>query len=282
MLALCCTIPAWAQNNEILRGDVNYDGQVTPTDISSLIDYLLNGVWGDEPVTESQTFTVNGVSFTMVPVEGGTFMMGATAEQGSAIHSDEKPTHEVTLSDFYIGETEVTQALWLAVMGSNPSDFTGDLKRPVERVSWDDCQEFIAQLNALTGETFRLPTEAQWEFAARGGNKSQGYKYAGSNDIDAVAWYSGNNGYVTLRVGVLSPNELGLYDMSGNVCEWCNDWYDDYSDAAQTDPAGRAEGYRRVYRGGCWSGSAVCCRVSYRSSSLPAERDGAIGLRLAL
>ena len=193
---------------EYQRGDVNQDGQVTISDVTTLIDYLLAGTWGDEPGNPgggNETYTVNGVSFKMVGVEGGTFTMGATAEQGSDAYSNEKPAHEVTLSSFSIGETEVTQALWQAVMGSNPSYFTGDLNRPVERVSWNDCQTFITKLNEMTGKTFRLPTEAEWEYAARGGNLSQGYKYAGSNDVNEVAWYwdnipsqsSGNAGYGT-------------------------------------------------------------------------------------
>ena len=181
---------------------------MTISDVTTLIDYLLAGTWGDEPGNPgggNETYTVNGVSFKMVGVEGGTFTMGATAEQGSDAYSNEKPAHEVTLSSFSIGETEVTQALWQAVMGSNPSYFTGDLNRPVERVSWNDCQTFITKLNEMTGKTFRLPTEAEWEYAARGGNLSQGYKYAGSNDVNEVAWYwdnipsqsSGNAGYGT-------------------------------------------------------------------------------------
>ena len=148
--------------------DINDDGAVDLSDVSILINYILN------PPLVNQTFTVKGVNFEMVAVEGGTFTMGATEEQGSDVYDDEKPTHQVTLSSYYIGKTEVTQELWQAVMGSNPSNFSGT-NLPVERVSWDDCQEFITKLNALTGKTFRLPTEAEWEFAARGGNKSQGF-----------------------------------------------------------------------------------------------------------
>ena len=157
---------------------------------------------------------VNGVSFEMARVEGGTFRMGATSEQEDEADSDETPVHSVTLSGYYIGKTEVTQALWQAVMGSNPSRFKGsDL--PVECVSWNDCQEFIKKLNRLTGRNFRLPTEAEWEFACRGGNNSRGYKYSGSNDIDNVAWYWDNSGEKTHPVGTKAPNELGIYDMSG-------------------------------------------------------------------
>lgn len=233
------------------------------------------------PASQDRTFTVGGVTFKMIAVEGGTFTMGATSEQGSEADSDEKPTHSVTLSSYSIGETEVTQALWQAVMGSNLSRFSGSNK-PVERVSWDDCQDFIRRLNALTGENFRLPTEAEWEYAARGGNKSWGYKYAGSNNIDNVAWYDDNSGSQTHNVATKSPNELGLYDMSGNVGEWCQDWYGDYSSGSQTNPTGPASGGYRVGRGGCWDYYARGCRVSYRFSDDPDIRINSMGLRLAL
>ena len=237
------------------------------------------------------TETVNGVSFNMIAVKGGTFTMGATAEQGSEASDDEKPTHQVTLSDYYIGETEVTQELWQAVMGSNPSYFTGNLQRPVESVSWDDCQEFIKKLNQLTGKTFRLPTEAEWEYVARGGSQSRGYKYAGSDNIDAVAWYKVNcydkgkshPDYGTHPVGQKRANELGLYDMSGNVSEWCQDWYEPYTSSSQTNPTGPSSGSLRVVnRGGDWFGKAVGCRVSYRDCFTPPHSNSSLGLRLAL
>ena len=205
----------------------------------------------------SGRFMVNGVSFEMVRVEGGTFRMGATSEQEDEADDDEKLVHSVTLSSYYIGKTEVTQALWQAVMGSNPSHFKGaDL--PVEFVTWNECQEFIQKLNRLTGSNFRLPTEAEWEFACRGGNNSRGHKYSGSNDIDNVAWYWDNSGRKTHPVATKAPNELGIYDMSGNVWEWCADWYGGYSSSAQTNPKGPYGGSGRVYRGGlqpncpCW------------------------------
>ena len=231
---------------------------------------------------EKQTFPVNGVSFTMVGVEGGTFTMGATSEQGTSDpYDDEYPTHSVTLSDFAIGETEVTQELWRAVMGSNPSSFSGT-NLPVEMVSWNDCQTFIQKLNQLTGKKFRLPTEAEWEYAARGGNKSKGYKYAGSNTLGDVAWYEDNNSYRTHPVKQKQANELGLYDMSGNVWEWCQDRFGTYSSSAQTNPAGPASGSNRVYRGGSWNNFARYCRVSFRSSNAPTLYRSNLGLRLAL
>ena len=229
----------------------------------------------------SGRFMVNGVSFEMVRVEGGTFRMGATSEQEDEADSDEKPVHGVTLSSYYIGKTEVTQALWQAVMGSNPSRFEGsDL--PVECVSWNDCQEFIQKLNRLTGRNFRLPTEAEWEFACRGGNNSRGYKYSGSNNLGSVAWYNDNSGDQTHPVGTKASNELGIYDMSGNVWEWCSDWYADYTSHSQTNPKGPRSGSCRVFRGGGWGYGAGYCRSSFRDYDFPAFRFIILGLRLAL
>ena len=218
----------------------------------------------------------------MVYVQGGTFIMGATSEQGSDADSDENPIHQVTLSSFSIGRYEVTQEEWQAVMGSNPSNFKG-VKRPVDNVSWNDCQEFIRKLNAMTGRRFRLPTEAEWEYAARGENRSQGYKYSGSNNLNSVAWYRDNSGETTHDVGQKSPNELGIYDMSGNVSEWCSDWDDRnyYRSSPQTNPLGPSSGSYRVSRGGCWSYFARYCRVSDRSSDYPDIRNNRLGLRLA-
>ena len=227
---------------------------------------------------EVLTFTVNGVSFDMVEVRGGTFMMGATSEQHDA-DGDEKPVHQVTVSSFYMGKTEVTQALWKAVTGREPSYFKGS-NRPVENVSWEDCQDFIAKLNRLTGMHFRLPTEAEWEFAARGGIKSFCTQYSGEYYLDEVAWYGGNSGNQTHDVGTKRPNELGLYDMSGNVWEWCSDWYGGYNSASQTNPTGPSSGSFRVLRGGSWSYNVRNCRVSGRHYCLPDYRFDCFGLRL--
>lgn len=228
------------------------------------------------------SYTINGVTFNMVSVKGGTFQMGATKEQQNPYYYyDDQPVHSVTLSDYYIGETEVTQGLWTAVMGNNPSKWKGD-NLPVECVSWKDCQKFIEKLNQLTGATFRLPTEAEWEYAARGGNKSRGYQYSGSNNLDDVAWYDSNSGGKTHAVKTKQPNELGLYDMSGNVREWCQDWYRDYSSRAQTNPTGPSSGTRRVFRGGSWSYGARLCRVSSRLRAPRGCRSDALGLRLSV
>ena len=232
-----------------------------------------------------QTFMVKGVEFKMIKVEGGTFSMGATSEQGSDAYEWEKPVHSVTLSDYYIGETEVTQELWEAVMGSNPSEFKGNNQRPVENVSWNDCQEFIKKLNRLTGKKFRLPTEAEWEYAARGGEYSKDYvyKYSGSNNADEVAWYGSNSGSKTHSVKTKKANELGLYDMSGNVDEWCNDRYGRYQSNSQTNPTGPSEGVYCVIRGGSWSSLLDgYARVSYRNGYPPVYRNYHLGLRLAL
>lgn len=193
---------------------------------------------------QTETFTVNGVTFEMVRVDGG------------------------AIAPFYIGKTEVTQRLWYAVMGSNPSRFIGDYN-PVEQVSWYDCQEFVERLSRLTGRNFRLPTEREWEYAARGGNKSRGYEYSGSNDLYRVAWYEENSGNQTHPVAQKLDNELGIYDMSGNVWEWCSDLYD-------------SSGSNRVYRGGSWGNAAASCRVACRGCNAPGFRIYYLGLRLAL
>ena len=235
----------------------------------------------DGGASTSTSISSNIGGFDMVFVKGGTFTMGATAEQGSDAYDWEKPTHSVTVSDYYIGKYEVTQAQWRAVMGSNPSKFTGD-NNPVEKVSWNDIQEFIKKLNAQTGKRFRLPTEAEWEYAARGGNQSKGYKYSGSNNISEVAWYGGNSSSKTHPVGQKAPNELGIYDMTGNVDEWCQDWYGSYSRSSQTNPKGPSSGSSRVLRGGNWDGGARFCCVSNRDFRNPSTRSNHVGFRLVL
>ena len=223
----------------------------------------------------------DGICIEMVKVEGGTFMMGATSEMKNP-NSNEKPVHQVTLTnDYYMGKYEVTQALWQAVMGSNPSEYKGD-NLPVETVSWNDCQKFISKLNSLTGRKFRLPTEAEWEYAARGGKESRGYQYSGSSNISDVAWYDENSGSKTHPVGTKQANELGIYDMTGNVWEWCQDWYGSYSSSSQTNPTGAVSGAHRVYRGGSWDFYAGRCRLSYRRYGTPDYRNSILGLRLAL
>jgi formylglycine-generating enzyme required for sulfatase activity len=216
----------------------------------------------------------------MVFVQGGTFWMGCTSEQQGACYDDEKPVHEVTLSNFYIGKYEVTQAQWEALMGNNSSRFKGS-NLPVEQVSWDDAQMFIERLNAATGKRYRLPTEAEWEYAARGGNKSKGNKYSGSNFVENVAWMETNSGNATHPVGTKMANELGIYDMSGNVWEWCYDWYGAYPASAQNNPVGASSRSYRVNRGDSWSGSAGYCRVANRSLNSPGSSYGNLGFRLA-
>ena len=223
----------------------------------------------------------DGICIEMVKVEGGTFMMGATSEMKNP-NSNEKPVHQVTLTnDYYMGKYEVTQALWQAVMGSNPSEYKGD-NLPVETVSWNDCQKFISKLNSLTGRMFRLPTEAEWEYAARGGKESRGYQYSGSSNISDVAWYDENSGSKTHPVGTKQANELGIYDMTGNVWEWCSDWYSSYSSSSQTNPTGSDSGSARVSRGGGWFNDASYCRLSVRFYYTPDFRLDILGLRLAL
>ena len=301
LCVLMLMLTSFAVISQYPRGDVDLNGQVNIADATALIDYLLTGTWEGTPVNPNASqnieFTVNGVSFTMVTVDGGTFMMGATNEQVSDAYDIESPAHQVTLTSYCIGQTEVTQELWLAVMDNNPSYFSSangfdtNLQRPVERVSWNDCRQFVRKLKELTGLPFRLPTEAEWEFAARGGRYSQGYKFAGSNTIGEVAWYNGNSyntdggsstDYATHAVATKAPNELGLYDMSGNVWEWCNDWLDVYNTDYQLDPTGPAEGGGKVYRGGSFYRSDRDCRVSVRFNITPSTTSGQRGLRLAL
>lgn len=244
-------------------------------------------------------FTVNGVTFKMIYVEGGTFTMGCTSEQGGDCEDDEKPIHSVTLSDFCIGETEVTQALWESVMGTtvreqrdkaDPSwPIPGEgASYPMYYVNWNEAVEFCNKLNEKlrsqlpSGYRFALPTEAQWEYAARGGNNSRHYKYAGSNSIGAVAWYTDNSSSATHPVKGKQANELGLYDMSGNVWEWCEDWDGSYSSSAQTDPKGPSSGSYRVLRGGSWYFDAGLSRVSRRFSLIPVYRGDDRGFRLTL
>ena len=224
----------------------------------------------------------DGITIGMVKVEAGTFMMGATSEMQKP-YNDEKPVHQVTLTNnYYMGKYEVTQSLWQTVMGSNPSKFKGD-DLPVERVSWNDCQEFISKLNSMTGRKFRLPTEAEWEYAARGGKKTRGCQYSGSSNISKVAWYDdGNSGRKTHPVGTKQANELGIYDMTGNVLEWCQDRYSSYLSSSQTNPIGANSGSHRVRRGGSWDYAAVYCRSSYRYSDRPDRRNGDLGFRLVL
>ena len=233
---------------------------------------------------EDRLVTVGSVTFTMIPVKGGTFQMGATKEQTGEARKDEKPVHTVTLDNFQIGETEVSQALWREVMGSNPSTYKGN-DLPVTNVTWEDCQEFIKKLNERTGKQFRLPTEAEWEFAARGGTASKGYMFSGSDEVRSVAWHNRDsnrdrhNGPYAIKSK--DPNELGIYDMSGNVNEWCQDWFGDYTADPQTNPQGPATGKEHVYRGGSWWYYGMSCRVSRRNSGVKDVR-GVIGLRLAM
>ena len=230
---------------------------------------------GSTSSTTGLSAELNKLINNMVYVSGGTFIMGGDES------SDQTPTHSVTLSSYYICKYEVTQALWRAVMGSNPSKFKGD-NLPVEQVSWNDCQTFINRLNNYTGRNFRLPTEAEWEFAARGGNYSRHYKYSGSNYISDVAWYCDNSGNRTHPVGTKQANELGLYDMSGNVWEWCSDRYGSYSSYSQSNPTGATSGFGRVERGGNWCGLARYCCSSHRSYYAPGNSFDDLGLRLVL
>ncbi|MBD5349848.1 MAG: formylglycine-generating enzyme family protein [Bacteroides sp.] len=271
MLGGLCAVAvlAYAETEKVIK--VYNNGEVVATHKLSDIEYFqVEDVETSEMIKDVETITVNGVSFDMIKVEGGTYKMGSNNGE-----SDEKPVHDETVATFQIGKTEVTQELWQAVMGANPSNFKGEANLPVEKVSWTDCNTFITKLNAATGKNFRLPTEAEWEYAARGGNKSQGYTYSGSNTIGDVAWTSENASSKTHPVAQKKANELGIYDMSGNVWEWTSDKYStDYSQP-------RTSSYR-VDRGGSWCSTATGSRVATRNSYSESTTYYNLGLRLAL
>jgi formylglycine-generating enzyme required for sulfatase activity len=234
----------------------------------------------DSSFLPSETISVNGVDFNMIGVQGGSFLMGATLEQTKYADVDEQPCHNVAVSSFRMAETEVTQKLWTAVMGDNPSNKKGD-NLPVYNVSWNDCQTFISKLNDLTGKQFRLPTEAEWEYAARGGNLSMQYAFPGSDACNEVAWNAFNCKFMD-DVAKLKPNELNIFDMAGNIAEWCQDWYAPYTKSDSTNPCGPNSGNDKVVRGSHWEDGQKYCHCSYRSSAKPTAKNNHIGLRLAL
>jgi len=266
----------------ILYADVNGDGSINASDVTAIYNIILNGEKPDE--NKITTYTINGVSFNMVDVDGGTFYMGAPDFDDYA-ETWERPVHQVTVKEFSIGQTEVTQELWDAVMGSesNPSHSKSDPKLPVERVTWDECQAFVSTLGSLTGKRFRLPTEAEWEFAARGGNKGHNYLYSGSDSINDVGWYKDNANKMTHVVGQLQPNELDLYDMTGNVWEWCSDVYALYTAQPQNNPQGPKTGNVRIFRGGSYDRViARHCRNTYRAYEQQSIRRYDLGFRIVL
>ena len=265
------------------NADLNGDEVVDVDDLNIIINFILEV----NPLLTK--YNVNGVTFTMVAVKGGTYMMGATENQLEYAEDAEMPAHQVTVSNFSIGQTTVTQELWMAIMGNNPSYFSSnyniedDFQRPVELITWYEIVEFISTLNDLTDAGFRIPTEAEWEFAARGGNKSHGYLFAGSDDFNEVGWNYANTSYCTQPVGLKKPNELGLYDMSGNVWEMCNDWWDEnyYSVSPAVNPQGPETGTYKSARGGSLVNSAILSRVSMRDWVPLDGRYTTMGFRLA-
>ena len=244
--------------SSLVNGDVNGDGNINSADVTVVYSILLNG-----PENEIVSYTVNGVTFNMIKVDGGTFMMGA-ADSDTEAYSLERPAHQVTLSDYWIGETEVTEKLWKAVMQVDEVSYSmGDLY-PMRFVTWDQCIDFAQRLSVLTGINFTLPTEAQWEFAARGGNLSHGYLYSGSNNLDEVAWYAGNSNNVLHEVATKTPNELGIYDMCGNIAEWCLDDIYDYTTEAQVDPTHPKTTVNNMLRSSARDDVARDCRLTTR------------------
>lgn len=254
------------------------EGIIIPTDHSKNKKLITKPVF-NKISPKSNNLTSQTSNIQMVFVQGGSFDMGSNNGL-----NDEKPVHRVTLSSFYIGKYEVTQAQWEMIMGSNPSNFQGCDECPVEQISWYDVQDFIKKLNQKTGKTYRLPTEAEWEYSAKGGSKSNGYTYSGSNVITNVAWYKENSNAQTHEAGQKQANELGIYDMTGNVWEWCSDWYDSnyYANSPTENPTGPTTGSGRVIRGGCWSFSALSCPVAHRIGLKPGAVDYIFGFRLVL
>lgn len=233
-----------------------------------------------------QSFSNNDIFHKeMVLIKGGTFIMGTPTDYDKEKQYPNSPEirHKVKLDDYYISKYEVTHLQWRTIMGSTPDHlgFRDCGKCPVERVSWDEVQVFIQKLNEITGAKYRLPTEAEWEYAARGGQKSKGFWYSGSKQFDEVAWCYENSEKKTHSVGSKKPNELGLFDMSGNVMEWCSDWHEEYSNADQYNPVGPKEGTGRNLRGGAWELAESHCRVFLRKSSMPSIKHSSIGFRLA-
>lgn len=292
----CCPVSKFGEivENETFAGKLYSVCQAAAKELAEKIspisqDYIIGNEFDNEEdgqniVVKYQNFTenINGVSFTMVYVEGGTFIMGCRYEQDSDCYDNEKPAHSVTLSDYYIGETEVTQGLWHAVMGNNPSSFIKGDNYPVEFVSWNDAMEFCTRLSDLTGRTYTLPTEAQWEYAARGGNKSREYIFSGGENLDNFGWYENNSDATTHPVKSKQSNELGLYDMSGNVDEWCKDWYDSYSLYSQMNTAEPSSDPKRIFRGGSWEDWGKDCRVASRRGIKPVWYSPTLGFRIVL
>ena len=275
-------IPGKHQVNIKHEGYYDFESSVDISDDKvSIIDEVLAKSCDIERENNKVTITTKGVSFNLIKVEGGTFQMGGTSEQGKG-KTDEFPVHRVTLSDYYIGETEVTNELWSLIMGTNPSINFSQPTQPVNNVTWYDCQKFVNRLSALTGLHFALPTESQWEFAARGGNKSRGYTYSGSNKIKEVGWFKGNSGGTLKTVKQLKPNELGIYDMSGNAYEWCSDWYGLYKNTDVFDPKGPESGIYKVNRGASAGEKDALTRTACRFNDSPNSKFQAMGLRLVL
>jgi len=271
---------SWSSNNTAVATVIN--GLVTPTGYGTAV-ITVTTLDGNKTATcNLRVYPSSDIPEPeMIFVAGGTFAMGCTNEQDGDCENNEKPVHQVTLSSFLISKYVVTQDLWTTVMGENPSYFRGNT-RPVEMVSWEDVQVFISKLNIATGRRYRLPTEAEWEFAARGGNESEGYKFSGDNIVNLVAWFFNNSSYTSQPVGLKAANELGLYDMSGNISEWCSDWFGSYSAEAQFNPQGPATGVSKILRGGGWISIYELCRVSSRDLRTPDERSSSFGFRLVL
>ena len=273
MLNQCRTLN---MNKSIQNITFNVDGGIFKSAAIELyIQDEAEPIWKKE--RDNGIYSVNGISFNMVHVDGGTFQMGGTSEQGTDASKHEKPVHSVEVNDFCICDTLVTQRLWIAVMGENPSHFKGDL-RPVTNVTYKKCLDFIEKLNNLTGKSFRLPSEEEWEYSAKGGSNNSKFKYSGGDNINDVAWFNANGLHVTHDVATKKPNALGLYDMSGNVWEWCSSDYMEY----ETKRAKKTESQQKITRGGCTTSTAKGCRTSRRYKCNMNYGSNYLGFRLAI
>ena len=260
-------------SKEFVVSEQRNDDQIKELSTSCSKEYVDSGYTITEQSNGNKLISVNGVSFLMIKITGGEFEMGGTEEQGKDSSFTEKPVHKVIVEDFHMSDTVVTQKLWRVVMGKHQSQFKGD-NRPVTNVSYNDCMEFVRRLSSITGNNFRLPTEEEWEFAARGGNNSSTYKYSGSDRLEEIAWYVDNANRVTHDVKKKLPNALGLYDMSGNVWEWCSTLFHKYGQKPQ--------GSLMITRGGCATSTSKACRTSRRYYCDPTHKSCYLGIRLAL
>ncbi len=274
-IALCCVVVSCERDPDFVKGQYLYENQ----ELTYVNGLLIQ--WGSDDLSVDVKDAVWEIVTSMVYVNGGTFSMGSE----NTVYPNEHPVHNVTLSDYYLAKVTITQKQWDAIMGENSlwsENYGKGDNYPANFISYEQAKQFIKRLNDYSGLKFRLPTEAEWEYAACGGQQSQGYSYSGSNDANMVAWHRGNANGAMHPVAKRVPNELGLYDMSGNVWEWCSDWYGIYPTESVTNPTGPATGSKRVVRGGSFTYDAEFSRCKTRNYLPETNQSLAVGLRLAI